>query len=753
MLAPGFVNNWSTTLKTSEVSRSDVKSLFIQVLDLHEQEREQFLREHPADRDVKTSVRQLLAANQDDHFLEPPSDQACLTHQEPNDALIGRKLGTFRLTRRLGIGSMGVVYEAQQEQPRRKVAVKILRNGGFEDPKRVQRFLHESELLAQMQHSGIVQVFASGMMPTEIGDLPWFAMELLEGERLDAWCTRENSQEARLRVLLDLLDAVHYAHQRGIVHRDLKPANILVIDGSGSAGVRTSQVKVVDFGVARLLVAPDQLDVPQTCTGEIIGTISYMSPEQLDGKAGYVDQRADVFAIGAIGYEMLSGQLPYPTSNLTLSEQIRSRQQAEPPLLGRLKPGLRGDLEAIFSRALAMPPNRRYSSAQDFADDLRRFLAGQPVYARRQSTARRFFKYIRRNYVAAWGVTATITALTIGMALYAYEAQQKRMEARRSAYEAEKATAINNFLTNDFMTNLLSATQRADGDRPQIEALIDESAATVDKMFGDRPTILAAVRNEVGTLYYNCQCFDKAARQYRLSMERWSKSLGQEHPDTLKASANLGLTLLCRGQLEEAEEALVRTLAGRRKVLGNRHADTCTTMNNLARVYEATHRFEEAEALLREAVAASRDADDLRNSVTFRSNLANLLSSRGDSAEAFRVRAEDYQECRRVFGEHHVFTLGVGFEYARALYKGQRYEEAIRILQPILEELQTAHGPSNELTILSARLLARAFGKTGHTEAALGLLRSTLESVRQLSNSNTSLSVLERDIARLDDQD
>jgi eukaryotic-like serine/threonine-protein kinase len=318
-----------------------------------------------------------------------------VSHTLPAKAAARRPLetiGGLRLGRLLGEGGMGAVYEAEQEHPRRRVAVKILHAG---TPAMSRRFQIEVQTLARLAHPGIAAIHAAG---EDQGRL-YFVMELVAGEPLDRRAAALGPAE-RLAVLARLADAVHHAHQKGVIHRDLKPANVLV------CGDRGDQPKVLDFGIARLLDAdPGER---ATASGYLVGTPAYMSPEQAD--QGEIDARSDVYALGVIAYEVLAGRLPYPECR-SLPEMLQAvRTHAVTPL-SRVRPELAGDLEVVVGKALAADPEARYASAAAFADDLRRVLADEPVAARPPALATQIRRFARKNRAL------TVTALALLLAI------------------------------------------------------------------------------------------------------------------------------------------------------------------------------------------------------------------------------------------------------------------------------------------------------------------------------------------------
>ncbi len=336
--------------------------------------------------------------------MESPHDTAPRGEPQSPTALPER-IGAFRVLRRVGAGGMGVVYEAEQLSPRRRVALKMM-HPTLTSPEALKRFELEGQVLARLQHPGIARVFECGSFDLGRGAQPYIAMEFVDGCDVKSYCDREQLSVARrLELAASIADAVQHAHERGVVHRDLKPANVLV-DARGTA-------VVVDFGVAR--ASESSLDVSvQTQTGQLLGTLAYMAPEQLVGPRSAVTRQVDVYALGAMLYELLAGRTPHDVSALPLAAAIALLASAEAPKLGRVRADLRGDVETIVAAALERDPRRRYASAADFAADLRAHLAHRPIRARRPSLAYRARKFVRRRRGLVAAGAATLLALLAG---------------------------------------------------------------------------------------------------------------------------------------------------------------------------------------------------------------------------------------------------------------------------------------------------------------------------------------------------
>lgn len=416
------------------------------------------------DEELRAFVEGLLRSDADGtkSFLETPALRVESSTAAQADEL-PRRIGRYEIIQKIGEGGMGVVYEARQENPGRTVALKVIAPG-LGSRQVLRRFQLEAEILGHLQHPGIAHVYEAGVSEVQTASgftvtQPYLAMELIHGrpllEHVNA-ChlgTRE-----RIEMLARIADAVHHAHQRGVIHRDLKPANILVgaaetpvsKSGETSAGTRNEaigQPKILDFGVARATDSDIHAVTLQTDVGQLIGTVPYMSPEQVAGDPSQLDMRSDVYALGVILYELLAGKLPLEVRNRAIPDAVRIIREEEPSRLSSINTTFRGDIETIVQRAMEKDRDRRYQSAAELAGDLRRFLRDEPIIARRASAAYQFQKFAKRNKAMVASSAATLLALVlgvIGMAWFAVRESSQRRLAEARLIEAQEARDAEN---------------------------------------------------------------------------------------------------------------------------------------------------------------------------------------------------------------------------------------------------------------------------------------------------------------------
>lgn len=560
------------------------------------------------------------------------------------------RIGPFRILAPIGEGGMGRVYEAEQDRPHRLVALKIVRPG-MVPASALRRFELEYELLGRLHHPGIAQIYQAGVESTEHGPQPYFAMELVRGDRLDVYVrTRAPGLRERLELVASIADAVQHAHHRGIIHRDLKPANILVTDAG--------EPKVLDFGVARA-TQDGVLTTMHTVAGEVLGTLSYMSPEQIAGDVTSIDTRSDVYALGVILYEVLAERPPYELGRKSLAEAARIISDTEPTRLSLATRAVPPDVETIVAKALEKDKERRYSSAADLAEDIRRFLRDEPIAARPPSAAYQVRKFARRHKALVGGAVVSLLVLLVGVVATSWQAvratrAERTAEARAREAEGERAKAE---AVTSFLTEMLASVDpaQAQGRDVSVREALDRAAARIEAgAMSAQPSVESAVRNTVGLTYGGLGLFEQAEAHLRAAeaLQARTGAGALERGDTQNRLVNV---LYHAGKYDEAIAAAERALALRRQALGPSHKDVATSLDDLGAVLTARGDMARAEPLMRESLAMRRallPADDPMLAVGL-NNLAYVTWRQGRLEEAEAMYREALAIDRKALGNDH----------------------------------------------------------------------------------------------------
>jgi len=633
---------------------------------------------------------------------------------------IGEQIGAYRLVRVLGSGGMGVVYLAEQENPRRHVALKVLRPGLL-SADAVRRFEYEAQILARLKHPGIAQIIEAGTAPH---GQPFFAMEYVDGVTLVDFAIEQRlGTRERLALFIRVCEAVQHAHQRGVVHRDLKPGNILVVtEGaqdathaassaappSGGSILRASP-KILDFGIARVTDADRCATSLHTGVGQLLGTMSYMSPEQLVGDPQAIDTRCDVYSLGVILFELLTGRLPHDVAHRSAPDAMRAITSEEPARLGSVNRDLRGDLETIVAKALETDRDRRYGSAAALASDIERFMEDEPILARPTSTWYQLRKFARRNRGLVGGVFAVFMALAagaIGMTWQAVVATRAKASAQQSAARFE---LLYRFFAGMLASSSLpgatdgsASDELPPGRQVRLADLLDRGAADVAAKLAGQENVETVVRHTLGRAYFSLRLFPEAEAQWQRAAELYRRLSGPDDRATLTAESNLVLLYRSWGRLNEAEQACRHTLAAQQRTLGRDHPDTFVTLVDLLTTLERSQKMDSAREILEEAIRVAPLAlrIDSRDAVLDSADAVLLFlleSDRNDAALALSdatraaVRASSQAtEVRRAL---------VQFRHAVCLERLRRFEEAERELLAVLGTYQRLYGPTHQRTL------------------------------------------------------
>ncbi len=496
-------------------------------------------------------------------------DQATVMTPTPSVAMkqanLPPEIGQFSVRRLIGTGGMGAVYEAMQDNPRRKVAIKVMKRG-ITSASAQRRFHLEAQLLGRLHHPGIAQIYEAGTWDDGTGGVPFFAMEYIAGAKELTQYASDKSLDTtqKLELFASICDAVHHGHQKGIIHRDLKPGNVLV-DRAGNP-------KVIDFGVARSTDSDLAVTTQQTDVGALIGTLQYMSPEQCEADPDIIDTRSDVYSLGVMLYELLSGKSPYDLGSMAIYDAAKVVREQPATRLSVVSPLLKGDLETIVSKAMAKDPDYRYQSAIELKQDLERYGRGDPISARPLSLSYQVSLLMRRNKpaVVAAGVVAGVlvvaTALSIVFALRASSAETRALQAQAlTVAELEKAR-----VGQDFQRDILamSSPRNAQGRTLSTQQILIEASAGIDERFEGLPELAAETRLMVGELMFELQMFDEADRVIQSGMSAIEAIHGEGDVRVIAALALQAHLRTEQGRAKEAEAASVEALVRAQRLPG-----------------------------------------------------------------------------------------------------------------------------------------------------------------------------------------
>jgi serine/threonine protein kinase len=709
--SPGLNPEVLTTriLSVPRTYSDQVWELFDRVTDLAPADQEAVLdRDCGSDPGLRRDVEELLRCR-----VEAPV--ALLQGRDAgNDWLHpGSRLDDYEIVRLIGTGGMGTVYEAQQFSPRRCVALKVIKPGQMSS-EASGRFRHEGEILGQLQHPGIAQIFEAGTATLSDGtELPFIAMEYVCGMRLDEYVRHEGlGTYARLELVARVCDAVHHAHQRGVIHRDLKPENVLVTkDGTAGVGLDhrvgpVGQPKVLDFGIARVIGPEAERRTIETRADSLVGTLGYMSPEQVSGNTAQIDVRCDVWALGVMLFEVLAGHHPIDLEDCSVPEAVRRIKETDPARLTDFDSTLRGDVSVLVSRALAKDKERRYQTAADLAEDIRRYLRGEAIKARADSTLYVLRKTLRRHRALATGLASVFLVFLAGVAgIVAFAVKADR--------QARTAQAVTDFLGEDLLGSV--ALQQAMSREVTVRSIVQAAAARLEGEFGNRPLVEASIRQHLGRTYVELGDYRQAELHLERAYDLRRRQLGENDLLVLDSMSQLGRLHLLQGRYAEAEPLLARALDSRRRRLGPDQAETLQTSIWLGLVYRNLRQpdaLQKAEALLTSAFESCTRLFGKEDPMTLEAmyGLAFLhFGGPGQESQALPLCFEGWEIAKKVLGEGHRLTFDFMVMGAWLQAWIGRFEEAERNAQIGIETGKRVLGEAHPQTIMALATLGEVY--------------------------------------------
>ncbi|NIT51408.1 MAG: tetratricopeptide repeat protein, partial [candidate division Zixibacteria bacterium] len=742
------------------------------------------------------------------HLLKHPLyDTLALTEiLSPED----QQIGVYRIIRQIGSGGMGAVYLAKRTdgQFEQQVALKLIKRG-MDSEAILRRFNNERQIQATLQHPNIARLLYGGL--SDDGQ-PYFTMEYVEGEPITTYCDHHKlSVEDRLRLFTVVCTAVQYAHRNLIVHRDLKPNNILVT-GDGI-------VKLLDFGIAKVLTdqTSDANYLTVTQTGYPIMTPEYASPEQVRGEP--ITTATDIYSLGIILYELLSGRRPYDLPSRSPAEIERIIIDSEPPkpstactqarstvkgdsnflnaeLIGqlrkmhpeRLKRRLKGDLDNICLMALRKEPERRYTSVEQFKEDIERHLQGLPVKARQDTIGYRTQKFVRRHRV---GLMIMLSFLLIVSGLIGFYTFQLSRERDRARLEARKAKQVSNFLTGLFE---ISDPGESKGETITARELLDRGAQRIETELSDQPEIKATMLQVIGRVYGSLGLYQKTKAQLRKSLEIQAELYGNDHPETAKVKMLLGNLYHTLGQYPLAD-SLLRTslrvfqksspqylgekaqalfylanlqhdkgeydktktlyeeaLKIRTSLYGKVHLEVAESQTWLAKLFQDKGQYHAADTLFQEALKTRRTLlGELNPAVTQTMRfLAFLRQDQGKLEEAERLFREALEIDKKILGEDHAELASDLFYLGTLLHNKGDHLQAEPLLRKVLEKDIQAFGENHPYIALDRNNLAGVLNALGKYTEAENLYREALElQINILGNEHPEVATTTANLGNL----
>jgi serine/threonine protein kinase len=636
---------------------------------------------------------------------------------------------------------MGQVWLAEQTEPvRRRCALKLIKAGMY-DTAVVQRFQSERQSLAIMEHPAIAKVLDAGATPD---GQPYFAMEYVDGLPITEYCDQKKLEiRDRLKLFMQVCEGVQHAHQKAIIHRDLKPSNILVVEVDGKPTPR-----IIDFGLSKVTAPAVPGETLFTQAGAFLGTPGYMSPEQADPQVSDVDTRTDVYSLGVVLYELLTGYLPFDTAKWKkqrLDEVLRQLRETDPerpsarvstnrdasaaPAAARgTEPGqlvslLRGDLDWIALKALEKERERRYVTPSALAADVERYLQNRPVEARPASAGYRLRKYARRNRV---GAAVAVGAFAVLMAFVVTQSVQ----LRRITRERDRADRITQFMMGMFK---VSQPSQSRGNTITAREILDKASDDIDTGLSKDPELQAQMMDVMGNVYTSLGLYQKGGSLLGSAAETRRRILGPKNPETLRSTASLAWNLQRDGRYAEAEKLGRETLNSERKVLGPENRDTLKTEGDLAWTLYEEGKYAQAQELFRHTLEIQRRVLGLEDKETILSMsvLGWNLAEEGRYAEAEKMEHEAVDTGQRALGPLDPVTLTAMNNLAGVLQWQGKYADADKMYREMIELNRRGRGSEHPDTLIAMNNLANVLGYEGRYKEAADMQQETLEIQRR----------------------
>ncbi len=745
------------------MDRSDqIESILADALEIEsEAERRQFVeRACGGDAELRREVEELIESHvRASGFFERLAVRGpeITTETAPRERP-GTVIGPYKLVEQIGEGGFGTVFVAEQRQPvRRQVALKVLKPG-MDTAQVVARFEAERQALALMNHPNIAQVFDGGETAT---GRPYFVMELVKGIPITKYCDEQQlSPRERLALFVPVCEAVQHAHQKGIIHRDIKPSNVLVAAYDGRP-----VPKVIDFGVAKALGQQLTERTLVTNFGGIVGTLEYMSPEQAEFNALDIDTRADIYGLGVLLYELLTGTTPltkHRTKEAALTEILRLIREEEPPTpstrlgessdslasisaLRKLEPSrltkeVRGELDWIVMKCLEKERTRRYETANGLARDIQRFLNNEPLEAGPPSATYKLRKFARKHRTVIWATAAFVILLAAGAIISTWQAVRATVaeKAERQAKESAEKRLTQIEKGNEILTAIFrNLTPGLETEQKPLRLLLterlEEAASQIEEETVGDPLVVAGMQKRLAQALDAMGSHEKAIGLYNKARATFITHLGPDHLETLKTMSGLGSAYYSAGKHDLARAILEETLPLMKAKLGPNHTETITCMGSLAAQYRLADQTDLAIPLLEEALRLRRETlapDDARTLNTMNNlGLAYLHAKQVDLAISVLEETHKLKQIR--FGPDHpqhittLNNLSIAYRGAKKLDLAySRLEDALRIVRE-------NHGPDHPHMLTTMSNIALTHEAAGKQEEAISMLEQVAQGVEK----------------------